>query len=130
MNVADVASAYAEFKATSGKDVVVEIRRHATATADDAALKRIVLNGLELDTVDPTKKATKPSPASGDEHVPPSPILVWQKAKGAVSHDLYLGTDHEAVANATRDSQEFANGGNVSGDAKAEFDTAQLSSSF
>lgn len=129
VNDADVASAYAEFKATSGKDVIVEIRRHAASTAADDTPKRVVLNGLELDTVDPTKKATKPSPATGDEHVPPSPTFVWQKAKDAISHDIYIGADREAVANATRDSQEFANGGNISGDAKPEFDTGKVSSS-
>ena len=58
-------------------------RRNPTARDcdDDDQPARVVLNGLELDTVDPTKKAVKPSPLAGDEHVAEQPTLAWQAAK-------------------------------------------------
>ena len=99
---ADAAGAYVEFDAEAGKDVVVEIRPQ-----DANSTGRIVLNGLEIDTVDPAKKATKPSPLAGDEHTPERPTLAWRPAKSAKAHDVYIGTDAAAVAAATPQSTEY-----------------------
>jgi hypothetical protein len=107
-NDADAASAYAEFEAKHGQDTVIELRPHAALTGDEKRLGRVILNGFELDAVDPTKKAVKPTPPAGDEHVPEKPTLTWQAAKSAVSHDVYLGTDAGAVANATHSSPEYS----------------------
>jgi hypothetical protein len=106
-NDADAASAFAEFEAKDEEDVVVEFRPHAALTGDDNRLNRIILNGFELDAVDPAKKAVKPTPVAGDEHAPEKPTLTWHAAKSAISHDVYLGTDESAVANATHDSPEY-----------------------
>jgi hypothetical protein len=106
-NDADAASAYVEFEATGATEVAVEIRPHAGEKRNEQALRRVILNGLELDAADPTKKALKPSPASGDEHVPQRPSLAWHAAKSAVAHDIYLGTDSDRVAHATRLSPEY-----------------------
>jgi hypothetical protein len=109
-NDADAAAAYFQFDAQTGQDVIVEMRRSttpATDTADHHVLSRVILNGLELDKVDPAKKALKPNPAAGDEHVAERPTLFWQEAKGTVAHDIYLGTDRSAVAVATTSSPEY-----------------------
>jgi len=34
-------------------------------------------------------------------------MLTWSAGEGASQHDVYFGTDHDAVANATTDSPEF-----------------------
>jgi hypothetical protein len=105
---ADAASAYVEFDARAAEDVVVEIRPHRQSPGDEPQrLNRVILNGLELDTVDPAKKAIKPNPATGDEHVAERPTLTWQPAKSATAHDVYLGTDRDAVAGASTSSPEY-----------------------
>jgi hypothetical protein len=96
----DVASTFFTVRAEAGKDVVVRIR-----TTD--ARGNVILNGFEIDDADPRKQAAKPSPANGDETVDPKGELVWSPASGAKTHLLYLGTDADAVANATRQSPEF-----------------------
>lgn len=97
----DAASAYIEFDAVKGKDTLIEIKPHANAQG------RVILNGLDLDGSDPTKIALKPMPAAGDEHVPEQPTLSWQAAKSATKHDVYIGTDADAVAAATAKSSEY-----------------------
>lgn len=55
-------------------------------------------------------RAVLPVPADGDEHVAVENgevVLTWNKAQGASSHNVYLGTDYNSVANATPDSPEF-----------------------
>jgi hypothetical protein len=99
---ADAASAYVEFDAVAGSDVVLDIRAH-----DPNATGRVVLNGLELDTANPARKAKKPSPIAGDEHATEQPTLGWRAAKTAAAHDVYLGTDATAVAAATPQSPEY-----------------------
>ncbi|MGD9634323.1 MAG: polysaccharide lyase family 1 protein, partial [Pirellulales bacterium] len=95
------ASAFVEFEATDGKGVIVEIRTESSSTD-----RRTILNGLEIDTVDPTKKATAPAPLAGDEHVAARPTLSWKAAKSATAHEVYFGTDPAAVAAATPNSAE------------------------
>jgi len=52
-------------------------------------------------------KARDPDPADGESDVDPIPTLSWTPAPPAASHDVYLGTDETAVANATTFSTEF-----------------------
>jgi hypothetical protein len=96
----DVASAYIQFEAVGGKDVTLHFR-----PAD--ARGSLVINGFEIDTVDPHKKAIKPVPANDDEHVPLETALSWSPAVGAVAHQLYIGTDSNAVDAAKTSSPEF-----------------------
>src|SRR5258708_6395346 len=98
----DAASAFVEFEVVANKDVVLHFRPDSTS-----ANRSIVINGFELDTVDPHKKAVKPSPANDDEHVAPDAVLAWTAAPGVTAHMLYLGTDSNAVATATPASPEF-----------------------
>lgn len=49
-------------------------------------------------------KALKPLPANKKRGVLPNTIVQWQAGSGAVSHDVYFGTDQTEVTNATRAS--------------------------
>src|SRR5262245_5990073 len=109
----DAASAFVEFDAVAGKDVVV------TFTPDESG--RVVLNGFEIDRPDPARRAGKPSPFEDDEHAPEDPVLAWRAAPEATAHHVYLGTDAEAVAKATRESAEFRGEGK-----EASFPTTKL----
>ena len=48
-----------------------------------------------------------PQPANGAVDVQHSPILTWTPAEKATSHQVYFGTDKEAVKNATTASPEY-----------------------
>jgi hypothetical protein len=98
----DAASAYVEFEAVAGKDVVIGLTPDGSGKIDN-----VILNGFALDTTDPARRALKPSPADGDEHAPEAPTLSWKPSPTAVSHHVYLGTDPVAVARATPASDEF-----------------------
>jgi len=51
--------------------------------------------------------AGNPQPANAALDVKQSQILSWTPADSAASHDVYLGTDKDAVQNATTDSPEY-----------------------
>jgi len=48
-----------------------------------------------------------PWPANGAMEVTPTPILTWTAANSAASHQLYFGTDKEAVRTADTTSPEY-----------------------
>jgi hypothetical protein len=52
----------------------------------------------------PTNYAHRPVPFDGTEDVPVNTLLKWGNGEGVVKHDLYLGTNEDAVADATRAS--------------------------
>lgn len=96
---ADAASAYVEFTAESGKDVVVLFTPDVGGS--------VTLNGFELDRADPSRRAARPEPFDGDEHAPENPLLAWKQPAGATAYHVYLGTNAEKVAGASRESPEF-----------------------
>jgi hypothetical protein len=51
--------------------------------------------------------AKNPTPSGNATGVNPNIILNWTPGAGAVSHDVYFGTDHNGVNNATIDSNEY-----------------------
>ena len=55
----------------------------------------------------PPVKAMNPKPANGATGTKLTPILTWDPGDFAASHDIYIGTDPEDIANATRDSPAF-----------------------
>jgi hypothetical protein len=55
----------------------------------------------------PPIKANTPSPASGATGVPRELVLTWGPGDFAASHEVYFGTDPEAIRNATTASPEF-----------------------
>jgi hypothetical protein len=55
----------------------------------------------------PPIKASGPSPSNGSTGASLTPILRWNPGDYAASHEVYFGTDGDAVANATKASPEF-----------------------
>ncbi|HKC85624.1 MAG TPA: T9SS C-terminal target domain-containing protein, partial [Blastocatellia bacterium] len=101
----DIASAFVRVKAEAGKDVVLKF---SPAGSDGRA--SVVLNGFEIDSGNPAARATKPSPASDDEHVSGdngAVKLLWTAPAAVASHDVYFGTNPDAVAAADRKSPLF-----------------------
>ena len=98
----EVAATYLTVEAVAGRDVVVHFQPDPSA-----ANRSLIINGFELDTADPHKKAIEPSPANDDEHWPNELALTWATGTGAVAHNFYLGTDSNAVLTATTASPEF-----------------------
>ncbi|MFT3869715.1 MAG: hypothetical protein QM715_14770 [Nibricoccus sp.] len=97
----DAAQVYLEFEAAEGRDVVVLYQPDGSA-----GVGNVVINGFELDAVNPALQARKPSPANGDEHAPENPVLRWSPAKNAKAHRVYFGQSKEAVEAATPESDE------------------------
>ncbi len=52
-------------------------------------------------------KAGAPRPRNGSANVFQSVALTWTAGERAISHDIYLGTDATAVAEATRESAQY-----------------------
>jgi hypothetical protein len=52
-------------------------------------------------------KAGSPNPPNGSVDVSQTAILEWAAGENAASHEIYFGTDAEAVRNATSGSSEF-----------------------
>jgi hypothetical protein len=98
----EVAGTFLEVEAVAGKDVVIHFRPEESSPNHS-----LVINGFEIDTVNPHQKAVKPSPANDDEHWPNESALTWTPPATATAHQLYLGTDAHAVAGATSSSPEF-----------------------
>jgi hypothetical protein len=55
----------------------------------------------------PPVRAMGPSPANGATGTKMTPILKWGAGVSATSHDVYFGTDADAVANADKNSWEY-----------------------
>ena len=78
--------------------------------AADGPEREVILNGFEVDRSNPNLKAIRPSPAHDDEHADADSrrlTLGWAARPGSASHDVYFGTDREAVARAGRSSPEY-----------------------
>ena len=78
-------SAYFQFDAEAGKDVVVLFKAQ---TSSSAANKNAMLNGFDLNVPNPVDQATNPKPADGDEHVDCDTgkvTLSWKGASTAAS---------------------------------------------
>jgi len=104
---ADAASSYLKFQATTGTDVTILI---AAETSGTESVKNFIFNGFELNTPNISHQATNPDPKQNDEHVEltsAGKLLQWTVGSGAVSHNIYFGTDQTAVDNATTSSPEF-----------------------
>jgi len=55
----------------------------------------------------PPVKAGSPNPLNGATDVTMEPVLKWKPGDYAASHDVYFGTDEDAVKNATTASPEY-----------------------
>lgn len=102
-----ISTAYLQFNAQAGKDVVFTFKADKSSAA---ANKNLIINGFELNTPNVVDVAQSPQPLHSDEHVDADSgtlPLKWAAAKTAVSHDLYFGTDSASVASANHRSPEF-----------------------
>ncbi|MHC4619554.1 MAG: Calx-beta domain-containing protein [Planctomycetota bacterium] len=78
-----------------------------TITYEAPLNSRVVINAFELHSSEQPPTATNPSPDDQAVDVSPDVVLEWVAGEGAVSHDVYLGTDQNSVADATTASDEF-----------------------
>src|SRR5699024_9052623 len=96
----DAATAYLSIDVTSGETVKVLFK---PSKHSEASVKNVIINGFELNSPNIKEQARNPIPSDGDEHVQVTQggyRLKWTSASGAGAHDLYFGTDSEAVASA------------------------------
>ncbi len=54
-----------------------------------------------------------PNPSNGAADVEQTPVLTWSPGVNAASHQIYFGTDKDAVKNADTGSPEYKGGGNL-----------------
>ncbi|UCF15324.1 MAG: carbohydrate binding domain-containing protein [Phycisphaerales bacterium] len=80
----------------------------------DTAIARLSwANGVREEQIIPQAafslpvKANTPSPANGADDAKMTAILTWSAGDSATSHEVYFGTDADAVANATTASPEY-----------------------
>jgi len=98
----DAACSYVEFTASEAP-VVLTFKSPG---------HEVIVNGFEIDTEDPNRRAIKPSPPHDDEHADADSgdlALGWstRNRTTSTSYDLYLGADRQAVAAAGRSAPEF-----------------------
>ncbi|TDO77266.1 hypothetical protein EV143_10426 [Flavobacterium chryseum] len=102
----DAATSYIVFNAQAGKNVIIRFELDPKS-AD--LIQQMIINGFEIDTPNLKKQSHTPKPENADEHVvvDKSLILNWEASKDAVAHNLYFGTNKNAITNATVKSAEF-----------------------
>lgn len=98
----NVGISYNSFNVKAGEDVVIYFRKAATSLCD-----YIMLNGFEIDGDKPVQTISNIYPVANEENHDPKEGLSWTGAENAVSHDVYLGVDFDAVLNAERNSAEY-----------------------
>ncbi|MHC4625138.1 MAG: LamG domain-containing protein [Planctomycetota bacterium] len=89
--------------------------RPLSAWIDDVRIYNEPLSAEEITELYAWKGQSKnlaalPEPANRSDNIPPKTRLKWLSGKNAVSHNVYLGTDFEAVTNATTSSKQYKGG--------------------
>ncbi|MDR1527680.1 MAG: T9SS C-terminal target domain-containing protein, partial [Dysgonamonadaceae bacterium] len=98
---------YTEFSIADGEEAVFLLK---VVAGSEASNKTVVINGFEIGTSDADAQAVLPVPADRDEHVDADNglfTLQWTAASGAVSHDVYFGTNRQDVEAAGKASPEY-----------------------
>ena len=98
----DAGISYSTFEVSSGQTVTVLIKPEGNGTVNNA-----YLNAFEIDGGDPIKGVSRLYPEHNDKHVPTDEALSWTAGEGALSHNVYIGTDFSSVFNATTSSPEY-----------------------
>ncbi len=98
----DAGMSYSTFTVSSGQTVTVLISPEGNGTMNNAWL-----NAFEIDGADPFKGISRISPEHMDSHHLRENGLSWTAGSGAVSHNVYIGTDFSSVYNATTSSACF-----------------------
>lgn len=105
------ASSYVRFSVTGPEDSAT-ILFAGEETTGSFAIRNPMINGFEIDTPNIYQVSSNPIPADEDWHVDADSgtvILSWTPALSGdtASHDVYFGTDLDAVKNATTSSPGF-----------------------
>lgn len=106
-NNEDATKFFTTVTAKEGQDVVILFQGQ---TGTNANKKTVIINAIEIDTRNADMQAKNPSPRDGDEHIDADTgtyTLKWIAADGAVSHNVYFGTNADAVLNATISDKEY-----------------------
>ncbi|MHC4753519.1 MAG: LamG domain-containing protein, partial [Planctomycetota bacterium] len=85
-------------------------RRYFDGKIDDVIIYDRALSAEEVEELyeeGRSYKATAPNPADGATCVDPNTILSWSPGKGAISHDVYFGTDYNDLNDANEFSDEY-----------------------
>jgi len=82
----------------NGGGAVAELRWSSPSTPKDFVPQA---------ALSPPIKASSPSPANGATGTKMTPILSWGAGVSATSHEVYFGTDANAVTNADKSSPEY-----------------------
>lgn len=99
--------AYMYADAVAGQDVVI---LYVADTTTSATMKSFMINGIEINTINPRFQAQLPIPGNADEHVNADSghiDLSWTNAANAVASRVYFGTDSASVAAATQTSPQY-----------------------
>ena len=95
----DAGRSYVEF---SGTSATILIQGEGNQSYSNAWL-----NAFEIDGASPFDSISKISPEDGTSHHNAEDGLNWTAGKNASSHDVYIGTDLNAVLNADKSSAEY-----------------------
>jgi hypothetical protein len=106
VNPTDSENAGTAFGTFSGTSVTVEVTAEGNGT-----LNTPWLNAFEIDGADPVASISHILPRDGEAHLLRENGLSWKAGKDAASHNVYIGTDFDAVTTADEHSPEFR--GNV-----------------
>ena len=100
----DTVITYISFEVSDENPVLITIAPVKSGFYDIA-----VLNAFEIDGAHPRDSIKNPVPADHEAHFDQELVkeLSWDSGDGAVSHDVYLGTDYYSVFSANHDSLEF-----------------------
>lgn len=102
---------YLNLEAQENKDIVIRFEAEVNTTA---TYKNVFINAFGMNVGDMASQAKDPIPNNADEHVDVlsgSLNLSWTAATNAISHDVYFGTNEQAVFSADRSSASYK--GNV-----------------
>ncbi|KUJ61041.1 pectate lyase [Flavobacteriaceae bacterium CRH] len=101
----DAATSYIVFNVQAGKNAVIRFELDSKPDF----IQQMILNGFEIDTPNLKKQSHSPKPENADEHVvvEKSLMLNWEPSKDAVAHNVYFGTNKNAITAATEKSTEF-----------------------
>lgn len=107
--VDDIAQTFVSFTAIEGQDVVID---YVPVAVDgvEYSTKRVYVNGIVFDAVDPNMKVTNMVPLNNSLHVDAperSVTLSWKGSASAASHRVMFGTSADAlqeVQNTTAES--------------------------
>jgi hypothetical protein len=105
--ISNVPVSYLTLDAKANTDIVIKFESEPTSTA---TIKNVYICGFELNTPHNSLQARLPIPSDMDKHVDAdlgTLALKWTHAPGAVSHDVYFGTNAADIAAANHSSALF-----------------------